>query len=63
MISLEINPTWPEGNFNAALLCAELQYYSEAVHHMRAYLELVPGAADAQQVRDQVMIWEAKMKQ
>lgn len=59
---LDINPTWPEGHFNAALLCAELGYYSEAMHHMRAYLELTPEAPDAQQARDQVTIWEAKLK-
>ena len=58
---LEITPTWPEGHFNAALLCAEMGYYSEAMHHMHAYLELVPEAPDAQQARDQVVIWEAKL--
>ena len=46
---------------NAALLCAELGYYSEALHHMRAYLELVPDAPDAQQARDHMVIWEAKL--
>jgi tetratricopeptide (TPR) repeat protein len=59
---LEINPTWPEGHFNAALLCAELGYRSEAIHHMRAYLELVPEAPDAQAARDQMIIWEAELK-
>ena len=59
---LEINPTWPEGHFNAALLCAEIKYYSEAIHHMRAYLELVPDAPDAQAVRDQMIIWDAELK-
>lgn len=58
---LEINPVWPEGHFNAALLSAELGYYSEALHHMRAYLELAPEAPDAQQARDQMVIWEAKL--
>jgi hypothetical protein len=58
---LEINSVWPEGHFNAALLCAELGYYSEAVHHMRAYTQLVPEAPDAQQARDQMVIWEAKL--
>jgi tetratricopeptide (TPR) repeat protein len=58
---LELNPVWPEGHFNAALLCAGLGYYSEAIHHMRAYLELVPDAQDAQQARDQIVIWEAKL--
>ena len=57
------DPVWPEGHFNAALLCAELGYYSVAIQHMRAYVELVPEAQDAQQARDQMVIWEAKMKQ
>jgi regulator of sirC expression with transglutaminase-like and TPR domain len=58
---LQIDPVWPEGHFNAALLCAELGYYPEAIHHMRAYLELVPDAPDAQRARDQLMIWEARL--
>jgi tetratricopeptide (TPR) repeat protein len=59
---LEIDPVWPEGHFNSALLAAELGYYSEAIRHMRAYVELVPDAADAQQARDQMVIWEDKLK-
>ncbi|MGP8143265.1 MAG: hypothetical protein ACLQBU_15440 [Terriglobales bacterium] len=59
---LEIDPTWPEGHFNSALLCAELGYYSEALRHMRAYLELVPDAQDAQSARDQMIIWEAELR-
>lgn len=45
-----------------ALLYAELKYYSEAIHHMRAYLELVPDASDAQQARDQIILWQAELK-
>jgi tetratricopeptide (TPR) repeat protein len=60
--ALEIDPAWPEGHFNAALISAELGYHSEAIHHMRAYLELTPEAPDAQQARDQVVIWEAELK-
>ncbi len=60
---LEIDPTWPEGHFNSALLSAELGYYSEATYHMRAYLELVPQAPDAQSARDQIVIWQDKVKQ
>ncbi len=59
---LEIDPDWPEGHFNSALLCSELGYYSEALHHMRAYLELVPDAQDAQSARDQMIIWEAELR-
>jgi hypothetical protein len=33
------------------------------MHHMRAYLELTPEAPDAQQARDQLVIWEAKLRQ
>jgi hypothetical protein len=59
---LDIDPCWPEGHFNAALLYAELREYSDAVQHMRAYLELAPDAQDAPQARDQIVIWEAKRK-
>ena len=60
---IELYPTWPEGNFNAALIAAELKYYSDAIEHMQAYLELVPNAADAQAARDKILIWQVKSKQ
>ncbi len=59
---LEIDPVWPEGHFNAALLSAELGYFAEAIRHMRCYLELLPEAPDAASVRDQIVIWESKAK-
>ncbi len=59
---LEILPTWPQGQFNAALVAAELKYYADAVEHMQAYLELVPDAPDAQAARDQIAIWQYKAK-
>ena len=59
---LKINPVWPEGHFNAALLYAELGDYSKAIWHMRAYLELVPDAPDAQGARDQLYVWQDKLK-
>lgn len=60
---LAIDPFWPEGHFNSALLAAEMEFYSEAIRHMQAYLELVPDAPDSASARDQVVIWEAKIKQ
>jgi tetratricopeptide (TPR) repeat protein len=60
---LDIYPVWPEGQFNVALLYAELKQYSDAIEHMRAYLELVPNAPDAQASRDQMLIWQDKLKQ
>jgi tetratricopeptide (TPR) repeat protein len=59
---LAINPVWPEGHFNAALLCAELASYDDAIQHMRAYVELVPDGSDTQSARDQMVIWEAELK-
>jgi tetratricopeptide (TPR) repeat protein len=59
---LALNPAWPEGHFNAALLCAELRFYDDAIQHMRAYIELVPDAPDAQSARDQIVIWRSKLK-
>lgn len=57
---LQIDPVWPEGHFNAALLYAELNDYDNAVWHMRAYVELAPDAPDAQGARDQIAIWQDK---
>ena len=59
---LEIDPTWPQGYFNAALIAAELGFYASAVEHMQSYLELVPDAPDAQSARDQIAIWQYKAK-
>lgn len=60
---LAIEPLWPEGQFNAALLYGEINDYVNAVLHMRRYLELVPDAPDAKAARDQIAIWQSKMKQ
>jgi hypothetical protein len=59
---LAVDSMWPEGHFNAGLLYAELQYYSHAIFHMNSYLALAPDAPDAQQVRDQVIIWQAEQR-
>jgi tetratricopeptide (TPR) repeat protein len=60
---IELYPTWPEGNFNAALIAGDLGYYAAAMEHMQAYLELVPDAADAQAARDKILIWQTKAKE
>jgi tetratricopeptide (TPR) repeat protein len=60
---IELYPTWPEGNFNAALIAAELKYFADAIEHMQAYLELVPNAADAQAAQEKILIWQVKAKQ
>lgn len=59
---LEIEPMWPQGQYNAALLYGEIKDYENAVLHMKRYLELVPDAPDAQAARDQVVIWQSKIK-
>jgi tetratricopeptide (TPR) repeat protein len=58
---LAIDPVWPDGHFNAALLYAELGLYYQAIQHMRAYVESVPDARDTQSARDQMVIWEAEL--
>lgn len=59
---LNVSPLWPEGQFNAALLYGEMGIYGQAVIHMKRYLELRPDAPDAQAARDQVVIWQAKIR-
>jgi regulator of sirC expression with transglutaminase-like and TPR domain len=60
---LALDPTWPEGHFNAALIAAELGDYTDATEHMQAYLELTPNAADAQAAHDQLDLWQLKAKE
>ena len=60
---VELYPVWAEGRFNAALVAAELKFYSEAVEQMRAYLELMPDSPDAQSAKDQIVIWQDKATQ
>ncbi len=60
-LALTAFPTWPEGQFNEALIAAELGNYRLAVHRMKEYLLLVPDAPDAQQAKDNVIIWQDKI--
>jgi tetratricopeptide (TPR) repeat protein len=57
---LTIEPMWPAGQFDAALLYAELQKYAQAVLHMKRYLELNPDDKDARNLRDKMYVWEEK---
>lgn len=59
---LNVSPLWPEGQFNAALLYGEMGIYGQAVIHMKRYLELRPDAPDTQAARDQIVIWQAKIR-
>jgi tetratricopeptide (TPR) repeat protein len=60
---LEIQPLWPDGQFNAAILDKEFGDYGEAVYHMRCFIELAPESKDAAAARDQIIIWEEKAKE
>lgn len=61
--ALEVYPLWPQGQFNAALICGETESYAEAVGHMKRYLELVPEAKDAKAAQEKIFIWEEKAKE
>ena len=61
--ALEIEPLWPEGQYNAANLYGEIKDYESATFHMKRYLELVPDAKDAEEARDQMYLWEGKAKE
>jgi tetratricopeptide (TPR) repeat protein len=60
--ALQIFPTWPEGQFNVALICGETGDYDCAVEHMQDYLELVPDAPDAQSAKDKLIVWKDKLQ-
>lgn len=60
--ALEVQPTWPDGWFNLAIIYGEQKSYAEAVDAMKHYLELVTDAQDAKSSREQMFIWEDKVK-
>lgn len=60
--ALQIFPTWPEGQFNLALVCGEMHDYPCAVEHMQNYVELAPDAPDAQAAKDKLIIWRDKVQ-
>jgi tetratricopeptide (TPR) repeat protein len=59
--ALQIFSTWPEGQFNLAVICGETGDYNCAIEHMQNYLELVPDAPDAQPAKDKIIIWKDKI--
>jgi tetratricopeptide (TPR) repeat protein len=61
--ALAVFPTWPEGQFNVALICSESGDYDCAVEHMQDYLELLPNAPDAEAAKDKLIIWKDKLAQ
>ncbi len=58
--ALEIQPTWPTGWFDLAMIYAEQKNFADAADAMKHYLELVPDAPDAKDARTQMIIWEDK---
>jgi tetratricopeptide (TPR) repeat protein len=61
--ALAIQPMWPTGWFDLAMVYGEQNSYDDASDAMKHYLELVPNASDAKAARDQIIIWEDKAKQ
>jgi len=55
---LAIDPMWPAGHFNAAMIYKELNSYALAAMHMKRYLVLKPQ--DTKKYQDQIYIWEEK---
>jgi tetratricopeptide (TPR) repeat protein len=60
---LAIEPLWPQGQYNAAMLAGELHWYDWAALYMKHYLELVPDAANAKAAREKMYLWEGKAKE
>jgi hypothetical protein len=60
-LGIKAFPTWPEGQFNAALIAAEMEYYRVAVQRMKEYLLLAPDAPDAQAAKDKIIVWQDKI--
>jgi len=60
---LAIDPLWPDGQFNAAIIAGDLHVYDVAASHMRRYLELKPEAPDAKAAKEKLYLWEGKEKE
>jgi tetratricopeptide (TPR) repeat protein len=60
--ALSAFPTWPEGQYNLAMLAGEKKMYDVAIKHMKCYLELTPDSGDAQAAKDAVIIWKDKLQ-
>jgi tetratricopeptide (TPR) repeat protein len=58
--ALEIQPMWPTGWFDLAMIYAEQKNFADAADAMKHYLELTPDAPDAKDARTQMIIWEDK---
>lgn len=56
--ALRIAPFCPGLHYNAALIAADSGRFSQAVAHMNAYLQLLPGAQNAREAKDLVYKWE-----
>ncbi len=61
--ALEAFPLWPEGQYNAALLAAEVGDYERAAHHMRRYLALAPDAKDTGASKEKFLLWQRKARE
>lgn len=59
--ALAIDPMWPQGHFNLALLYAELKLFEYAGVEMQKYLLLMPDAANARQAQDKIYEWRAQL--
>lgn len=59
--ALALDPLWPQGHFNQALLFAEVRMYESAGIAMQKYLLLVPDAANARQAQDKIYEWKAQI--
>ena len=61
--ALDVFPMWPEGQYNAALLAAEIEDFELAAQHMRRYLVLAPDAKDVAAAEDKLLLWQHKAKE
>lgn len=59
---LALAPWWPQGNYNLALIYAELQAPALATRYMQRYLRLVPDAANARVAQDKIYLWQAETR-
>lgn len=60
--ALAIDPLWPSGNFNLALVYEALEDWSEASRYMKRFLMLEPDSREAGSARDKLIVWEDRAR-
>jgi Tfp pilus assembly protein PilF len=60
--AVRIAPRWADAHYNLGMVQARAGHSREAIASLKRYLELAPNAADAAQVRDEIIALEYRLE-